>query len=195
MTAGGTEEASGKKTKAKSCWKPTVSSLLPPRPVCRTLKRSACNCNRLEPPKSIARVPFSGVSPVVRILHLFLNRMSGIAVIDKEKGRQAARTRPTPQFARLHTSTHRYRVCRKGGREFEWNVTGKYEIIEFVGEGSFGQVCRARYAAPAPPGSPATVVIKRISDVFNVSRTFLTHMHLLIDSFLAIRALLMRNVA
>ncbi len=64
----------------------------------------------------------------------------------------------------------RYRICRKGGGAVEWNVTGKYEIIEFVGEGSFGQVCRARFTAPAPPGSPETVVIKRISDVFQVRR-------------------------
>jgi serine/threonine protein kinase len=49
-------------------------------------------------------------------------------------------------------------------------VTAKYEITEFVGEGSFGQVCRARFAEPFAHGSPETVVIKRIVDIFHVSR-------------------------
>ncbi len=66
-------------------------------------------------------------------------------------------------------SVRRYSICRKGGPSVEWNVTGKYEIIEFLGEGSYGQVCRARLVAPESPDCPQTVVIKRIIDVFHVS--------------------------
>jgi hypothetical protein len=67
-------------------------------------------------------------------------------------------------------SSLRYIICRKGGSAVEWHVTGKYEITEFVGEGSYGQVCRARLTAP-PPGCPETVIIKRIVDVFQVTRS------------------------
>ena len=97
--------------------------------------------------------------------------MSSITVIDKDQGRQANHSRHHPAPPAPSELPCRYRICRKGGCAVDWNVTGKYEITEFVGEGSFGQVCRARYNSPAPPGSPETVVIKRISDIFHVSRT------------------------
>jgi serine/threonine protein kinase len=66
--------------------------------------------------------------------------------------------------------TRRYDFCRKGGPVSAWNVSGKYEITEFLGEGSYGQVCRARLTNPSPT-SPQTVVIKRIIDIFHVRQT------------------------
>ncbi len=95
--------------------------------------------------------------------------MDGVTVIDKAQGRQAL-LQEAAIFARLFRDSKkgRYRICRKGGAAVEWRVTGKYEIIEFVGEGSFGQVCRARLVSPSAPGSPETVVIKRIVDIFHV---------------------------
>lgn len=72
----------------------------------------------------------------------------------------------------MFSNSIRYRICRKGGVAIEWNVTEKYEIIEFVGEGSFGQVCRARQVCAPAPGSAETVVIKRIVDIFHVRRSW-----------------------
>jgi serine/threonine protein kinase len=50
----------------------------------------------------------------------------------------------------------------KGWENQEWNVTGKYRILNYVGSGVYGKVVRARLTSDFSK----TVVIKRTSDVF-----------------------------
>jgi serine/threonine protein kinase len=59
----------------------------------------------------------------------------------------------------------RYEVTPGKGEPAEWNVTRRFAITEWVGGGSYGQVCRGvdRDNGNAP------VVIKRIPDVFQTS--------------------------
>ena len=59
-----------------------------------------------------------------------------------------------------------YVVTDKHGKNVtEWNVSGKYVLIDFVGSGSYGQVV----CAHAVHDAATTVIIKCTPNAFNVS--------------------------